>query len=59
MMMTAVDWWKTLIGIALPAISLTTVKWNSLRIVGKVCGVRGLHGFVAYPITVYPHLSHA
>jgi hypothetical protein len=58
-MMTAVDWWKTFVGVALPAISLTNIKWNSLRIIGKAGDVKGLHSFAAHSIMVYPHLSHA
>src|SRR5271165_6501096 len=58
-MMTAVDWWKTIIGAPLLATSVTSVKWNFLRIVGNVCDVRGERRFVAHCVTVYPHLSHA
>jgi hypothetical protein len=57
-MMTAVDWWKTLAGALLPAISLTGAEWNFLRIIGKARDAAGLHGCAAHPITVYPHLSH-
>jgi hypothetical protein len=58
-MMTPVDWWKTFVGAPLPVISLTGVKWNFLRIIGKARDVGALYGFAAHPITVYPHLSHA
>jgi hypothetical protein len=56
-MMTAVDWWKTFTGVALPVFSLTIMKCNFLRVIGKAHNVGGLHNFLAQPIMVYPHLS--
>jgi hypothetical protein len=58
-MMTAVDWWKTLVGAHLSRTPLTGVKCNSPQVIGKFRDAGELRGFATQLITVFPHVFQA